>query len=347
MNHSVIEGPYWRDILDQPRAVRETVASLANSAPLDNLGKDLLADKYKSIVLTGMGGSFQVLHPIYLKLIDQGFPVLMAETSELVHFMPRLLNPGTLVIAVSQSGRSAEIVRLLGNSVEGPTIVGVTNDSTSPLAAKSKITMLIQAGPEASVGCKTATASLAALEWLGDSLCGKDLRATRTRLEQAAPAMEQYLSQWRTHVEALRAKLRDVRHFFVAGRGTSLTATGIGGLIMKEAAHFHSEGLSSAALRHGPFEMLSEGCFVLVFSGDRVAEPFNAGLVKDIRRTGARAELAGCHAESTEFRLPMVPEEIRPILEMLPVQMVSLALAAIVGREAGKFERLDKVTEVE
>lgn len=347
MSQSVIEGAYWRDILDQPRAVRETVTSLTNSLPLDNLVKDLSVEKFRSIVLTGMGGSFQVLHPIYLKLIEQGFPVLMAETSELVHFMPRLLNPRTLLIAVSQSGRSAEIVRLLSKSGEGPTIVGVTNDSTSPLAVKSKVAVLIQAGPEASVGCKTATASLAALEWLGDSLCGKDLRGTRDRLEQAAPAMEQYLSHWRAHVEALRAKLRDIRHFFVTGRGTSLAATGIGGLIMKEAAHFHSEGVSSAALRHGPFEMLSEGSFVLVFSGDPVAEPFNAGLVRDIRRTGARAELAGRDAESAVFRLPIVPDEIRPILEMLPVQMISLALAAIVGREAGKFERLDKVTEVE
>jgi glucosamine--fructose-6-phosphate aminotransferase (isomerizing) len=323
------------------------VASLTNSLALDRLVKDLHVEKYRSIVLTGMGGSFQVLHPIYLKLIEQGFPVLMAETSELVHFMPRLLNPRTLVIAVSQSGRSAEMVRLLSKNGEGPTIVGVTNDPTSPLAQQAKVTVLIQAGPEASVGCKTATASIAALEWLGDSLCGKEPRATRDRLEQAAPAMEQYLSHWKAHVGALRDRLRDIRHFFVTGRGTSLTATGIGGLIMKEAAHFHSEGLSSAALRHGPIEMLAQGSFVLVFSGDRIAEPFNAGLIKDIRRTGAGAELAGPHAASAEFRLPIVPEEIRPIVEMLPLQMISLALAAMVGREAGKFVHLDKVTEVE
>jgi glutamine---fructose-6-phosphate transaminase (isomerizing) len=346
-DRSLIEGAYLQDILDQPRAIRETIAGLADSQELNDFIKSLTATSYQLIVLTGMGGSFHILNPLYLKLTDLGFPVLMAETSELIHFMPRLLNRRTLLIVVSQSGRSAETVRLLGMDGERPTILGITNDGSSPLAVESDVVALIQAGPEASVSCKTTTASLAALAWIGGCVSTRDLPSTQSRLELAAPAVEQYLAHWRMHVEALSAELRGIRHFFVTGRGPSLAATGVGGMIMKEAAHFHSEGLGSAALRHGPFEMLGEDCFVLVFAGDAEVEPLNRMLVEDIRKTGARAALAGPDAELEVFRLPAVSKDVRPIVEMIPLQMISLALAALAGREAGKFDRIGKVTTTE
>jgi glucosamine--fructose-6-phosphate aminotransferase (isomerizing) len=102
--------------------------------------------------------------------------------------------------------------------------------------------------------------------------------------------------------------------------------------------------MGSAAFRHGPFEMLRNDCFVLAFAGDAVVERLNKSLVEDVRRTGARGEIIGANAELPALRLPAVHPTIRPIVEMLPLQMVSLALAALDGREAGKFERIAKVT---
>jgi fructoselysine-6-P-deglycase FrlB-like protein len=84
------------------------------------------------------------------------------------------------------------------------------------------------------------------------------LQQTKEHLELAALLVEQYLALWRTHLEALGKEVQSVHHLFVADRGSSLAAAGIGGMIQKEAAHFHSEGLGNAALRHGPFEMLNE-----------------------------------------------------------------------------------------
>jgi len=344
----VIEGPYLRDVLDQPRTIRDTAIALETSNELNQFAQDLSPQKYQRIVLTGMGGSFHILNPLYLKLVELGFPVVMAETSELIYFTPQLLNDRTLLVVVSQSGRSAEIVRLLlERNGERPTILGVTNDVTSPLAEKSDILAVIKAGPEASVSCKTTTGSLAALAWIADGISGTNLEHTKSDLDQAALAVEKYLTHWRTHVEALGKELKNVHHLFVAGRGSSLAATGIGGMIMKEAAHFHSEGLGSAALRHGPFEMLSKDCFVIVLAGDPHVELLHRGLVDDACKTGAKAVLVGTETEFPAFRLPAVRKELRPIIEMIPLQMVSLALAAIAGREAGKFERIGKVTSSE
>jgi glucosamine--fructose-6-phosphate aminotransferase (isomerizing) len=334
---TVIEGAYLADLLDQPQALADTVAGLMLLPGIDGLDH---------IVLTGMGGSFQVLHPLYLKLIAHGFRALTAETSELVYSMPRLLEERTLLIVVSQSGRSAETLRLLGGG-RRPKIIGVTNTPGSPLAQAADLTVLTYAGPEFSVSSKTTVTTLAALEWLGDNLCGANLAASRSRLAQAAPAAAGYLAHWREHVEALCGELAGIRHLFIAGRGTSLAAVGIGGMIMKEAAHFHSEGMSSAAFRHGPLEMLGPDCYVLVFEGDPATAPLNRSLVEDVRQAGARAALAGPGAAIDALRLPDVPGPIRPIVEMLPLQMISLALAALAGREAGVFERITKVTTTE
>jgi glucosamine--fructose-6-phosphate aminotransferase (isomerizing) len=119
----------------------------------------------------------------------------------------------------------------------------------------------------------------------------------------------------------------------------------MGGLIIKEAAHFHSEGMGAAAFRHGPFEMLRPDIFVLVYAGEQPA--LARSLVRDVRAVGARAALVGPSAELAAFRLPDVPAVARPILEMLPPQMLSVTLAGMAGREPGRFELITKITTVE
>jgi glucosamine--fructose-6-phosphate aminotransferase (isomerizing) len=117
-------------------------------------------------------------------------------------------------------------------------------------------------------------------------------------------------------------------------------------MIQKEAAHVHGEGMGCAAFRHGPFEMLGPNVFVLVFEGDENARELNRGMARDVQAAGARAALCGPNGEGP-FALPPAPARVLPILELLPPQMISLALAGLRGREPGKFERLTKVTTIE
>jgi glucosamine--fructose-6-phosphate aminotransferase (isomerizing) len=133
----------------------------------------------------------------------------------------------------------------------------------------------------------------------------------------------------------------------MVGRGSSLAAVGTGALIVKEAAHSHAEGMSSAAFRHGPFEMLNEETFVLVFSGDSRTRDLNRRLLEDVRDRRGRAELASEGAVFPACNLPTAPQSIQPMLEILPAQMITLALAAQAGREAGRFELATKVTTTE
>ncbi len=343
----IIEGPYLRDILDQPRALDETLAGLDVSNNLHQLVARLQEGKFKAVVLTGMGSSFHALHPLNLALIDHGLTAMMVETSELLYYWNSLLVPQTLIVAVSQSGLSAEIVRLLEINRGKSPVIAITNTHASPLAKRADATILSHAGPESSVSCKTYMASLIALQWLGDAMCQHDLHRTRQELELTAPAVRDYLANWREHVEELLMVLQGTRDLFLVGRGASLAAVGTGALIIKESDHFHAEGLSSAAFRHGPFEMLSDETFVLVFAGDQKTRSLNQHLCEDIRAARGRAELVGEGAALPSCVLPVVPASMRPILEILPVQMLTLALAAQTGREAGRFELSSKVTTTE
>ncbi len=344
----ILEGAYLRDILDQPRALRETLARLAVTRPLESLAGRLADSGFRRVVLTGMGSSLHGLVPLQLRLIEAGHTVAAVDCSELLHYQQRLLEDDTLLVLVSQSGRSAEVVRLL-EAVRGRGVVtvGVTNTRDSPLAAQADAVVLTHAGEEATVACKTSLAAQLALAFLGELLTRGDPGAAHVALGSAIPQIATYLAAWRSHVESLVPLLAGVRVVFYAGRGPSLAAALTAGLITKESTHTPAEGMSSAAFRHGPMELLDDDVFLLVFAGSKRTLALNESLLRDARGAGARAYLAGEEAAPPAFRLPAVPELALPLVELLPVEMITLALAALAGREAGRFERATKVTSSE
>ena len=344
---AVIEGEYLRDILRQPQALENTLATLTASKALLDLAARLNKGRFQRVVLTGMGGSFHALHPLNLELINYGFTAVMVETSELVHYQKQFFEPKTLIVAVSQSGQSAEMVRLAQANRKRSAVIAVTNTPESPLAKYANAVVPTRAGHEFSVSCKTYVTALLAMQWLGDVLCERDLRRTGRELRHAGPAVSAYLADWKSHVRTLTQTLGAVRHLFLVGRGPSLASAGTGALITKESAHFPAEGMSSAAFRHGPIEMLGTQTFVLVFAGDPKTRDLNERLLLDIQRRDGRTELVGEDASCSACRIPVCGPGIRQILEILPVQMMTLALAAQVGREAGRFEFTSKVTTTE
>lgn len=344
---SIVEGDYLQDILDQPRALQNTVAGLEASSELRQLAAHLQQGKFKAIVLTGMGSSFHALHPLNLELIHCGFNAIMVETSELIHHQDRLFDPKNLVVAVSQSGQSAEVVRLLQDNRRRSPIIGITNTPDSPLAGSSEACILSRAGQEFSVSCKTYVTSLVALRWLADVVCGRDLDLAKAELDSASSSVEKYLVDWTSHVQQLGERLKDIRALFLVGRGPSLAAVGTGALIVKEADHFPAEGMSSAAFRHGPFEMIDGENFVVVFGGDRKSRDLNRGLFLDIRKHHGQAEWIGEDSDFPPLALPQTAPSVYPVLEVLPAQMITLALAAQVGREPGRFSLCSKVTTKE
>lgn len=344
---SVVQGDYLHDLLSQPQALQDTLDQLSESRELRILAARLHKGKFKTVVLTGMGSSFYALNPLLLQLSDLGFAAVLVETSELIYYRSRLLEPKSLVIAVSQSGRSAEMIRFLKQNRGRAPIIAVTNTADSPLARRAAPVLLTRAGEEFSVSCKTYVSALLALKFLGDQLCRVPVARTRKELKAGLPLMADYLAGWQDHVEFMLPRLSGIRQLFLVGRGPSLAAAGTGALILKESTQFPAEGLSSAAFRHGPFEMLGPETFILVFAGAPETRKLNNRLLKDIQKQQGRAEFVTQGSCANAFCLPKVPSSILPILEILPVQMLTLTLAAMVGCQPGKFRFATKITTTE
>ena len=353
--HRIVEGQYLRDILDQPRAMAATLECLEISEELRALDVALQEGRFKRVVLTGMGASFHAVHPLFLRLNAHGYLAVAVETSELVHSLEQWLAPETLIIAVSQSGQSAEIVRLIENNWRRAAVIGVTNAADSALARGADAAIVTMAGKEFSVSCKTYVTALMALHMVGGFLCGSihnddsndDERLMREELAEAVSAVASYLAGWKEHVFEIAAEVGRVRNLFLLGRGESLAATGAGALIIKESVRMHAEGMSGAAFRHGPLEMVDGEAFAVVFAGAESTKALQARLSDDIRRAGGAVGWIAEDATSGAWNLPKTPPAIRAMVEILPVQMMTLALAAEMGIEAGRFGRVAKITTTE
>ena len=342
----IIEGQYFQDLMAQPAALETTVAWLREAGRWEQVQRQLGSRGWGRIVLTGMGSSYHSLQPLYGSLIAGGLNPVMMETSELIHYGLPLCDEHALIIAVSQSGASAETLRLLGLPRRSA-VLGVTNTANSPLARRADLSLLVQAGTEFSVSCKTYVGSLLCLQWLAGIFAGADETQTLRRIAPAAELAQRYLQDWRAHVDALAGPLRGIRHLFLAGRGDSLAAVSTGALIIKESAHFHAEGMSSAALRHGPLEMLQSDMLTVVFNGDARTRSLNRQLAAELVAKGRHCLEIGSETAIAALRLPDCDPALRPILEILPVQMMSLVLASLMGREAGRFEHISKITDTE
>ena len=337
---------YKNDILAQPAALQDTLDLLDATRFPKEILHDLHTGRWHKIVLTGMGSSYFVFMPLYQRLVSAGLPAWLVETSELLYW-PAFLTPDTLVIAASQSGSSVETVRLLDLFGSQCTVIGISNTADSPLALRSTFAVLTRAGQEATVSCKTYLATLAAQSWLGDQLIegqhDYDGLASTPQLVQA------YLDQLPAHIAELKPVLDGVHQIYLTGRGTSIAAAGTGGLILKESVHIAGEGMSSAAFRHGPFEMIGPETFVLVFAGCGETVHLNRKLYSDVVAAGGRTCLVAPvpSGQPAVFALPPCPDPALPILEILPVQMMTLALAELRNLQAGSFSLASKVTTVE
>jgi glucosamine--fructose-6-phosphate aminotransferase (isomerizing) len=336
---------YLNDLLDQPRALQATLDSLKQLPPLTSFFNGLKSDKYRRVILTGMGSSYHGLYPLQLRLFPLPVGIIRLETAELIHYASELIDPANLVVAVSQSGESAEVVQLVELTHGRVDLIGVTNTTGSALAEQASLAILTCAGEEASVSCKTYISALAALIWLGDQLSGEHTQFDT--LVDTSEKVDQYWSGWPGSVEVLRQRLSGIENLYTLGRGSSLSAACAGALIIKEAARFGAEGMNSAAFRHGPLELVSENTLVIVYQGAGTTAALNAKLAQDIMACGGLVDQVMLGEGSPPFNLPMVSLPALPILEIQFAQMVSLALAELQGFEAGKFLHASKVTSVE
>ncbi|MGD8402871.1 MAG: SIS domain-containing protein [Anaerolineales bacterium] len=340
-------NPYISDILSQPAALRNAINNFSLSS-LDPIRQRLNAGEFDRIVITGMGASYNAAYPAYLELTSLPIPVTLVNAAELLHYMDGLIGSRTLFWANSQSGRSVELLRLLERNESNPPayILTSVNDETSPLASFADICLPIYAGSETTVSTKTYINTLAVNLLAAHFLTGDDLEALKKEILLTADRMETYLTDWQKHVSTLDTLLGEFKTLILIGRGASMSAVWNGALINKEAAKFPLEGMHAADFRHGPMELISPDFLGLILAGSPTTFALNHNLATDIDKHNGRVIWIDSTPDTylSTFIHPATTDLVRPIVEILPIQFLTIALAKRKNIQPGHFRVVSKVT---
>ena len=245
-----------------------------------------------------------------------------------------------LFLAISQSGRSPDLIAAAGSARQaGALVVAAVNDEASPLATLADFTLPLCAGEEKSVAAtKSYIASLAALvhlacEWSRDERLRSALARLPSDLDRA------WDLDWSPAVEALAS----VTHLYVIARGVGLGVAQEAALKCKETCGLHAEAFSSAEVRHGPQALLREKFPALVFCQDDETRSGTEALARELAGRGVPVWMAG----SEQGNLPSIDAHplLEPILVAESFYRLANALAIARGHDPDDPPHLRKVTE--
>ena len=348
------ENPYVQDILSQPDSLQNALAQF-DATPLMPLTEAIQRGDFDRIILTGMGASLYAAYPAWLTLARAGLPAMWVDTAELIHHTPGLITSRTLYWPFSQSGRSAEIVSALDFSLLPcpGALLATVNDLESPLAnavvALDGLSALIpvNAAVEKTVSTRTYVNSLAVGQLAALALTGEDVTSACTAMQETAEAMQAYLEDWEAQLKKIGELIGFPKRLVLLGRGSSLAATYTGSLILGEAAKYSAVPFQAGEFRHGPLELASPDLSVLIFAGSPETRELNMRLLKDLRGYQTNAFWVGADSQEWQIEMPEVPVIGMPLIEILPIQLLSIHLAQQIGVEPGHFFRSGKVTLAE
>ncbi|QDY78954.1 SIS domain-containing protein [Streptomyces qinzhouensis] len=338
MSGEMAEQPaVLRRILGQgaPR-IRETAAAVAARAP-------------RFVLLTARGTSDNAaLYAKYLLEIKLGLPCGLTSMSTTTAYGARPDLRDVLVITVSQSGGSPDLVASTRAARDaGAVTLAVTNNPDSPLAAVSEFHIDILAGPEKALpATKTYTASLLALYLFVEGLRGADGAAAG-----ALPELAERILARGDEVRRLASRYRFAERMVITSRGYGYPTAKEAALKLMETSYIPALSYSGADLLHGPLAMVDNiSPVIAVVTAGRGGEALQPVLDR-LRGRGADLVVVGpapqVAAASAGFVLPVdgLPEDLQPILEILPLQLLAYEVTLARGQDPDAPRALAKVTE--
>jgi len=338
------------EIFEQPQCL-ENLLNLQHDMVL-KVAAAIHASGAKYVFLAARGTSDNAgRYANYLWGAHNHLPLALATPSLFTFYSqpPRL--DGALVVGVSQSGKSPDIVSVLTEGrKQGCLTLAVTNEANSPLAEAAELVLDIQAGAEKAVAAtKTYTSELMTLAMVSAALSGE--KKAWQELEQV-PGWISELLQQDAVIERMTERFRYMDQCVVLGRGYNYATAFEWALKLKELTYVVAEPYSSADFQHGPIAMVERGFPVLavVPSGKvfdslyemiaRLRQVHHAELV--VISDNARAlDLA-----QSPIRLPSgMPEWLTPMVTIVAAQLFACHLTTVKGFNTEKPRSISKVTE--
>ena len=308
--------------------------------------------KPQIVRLVGHGSSDNAAsYGVYALGIDAGWTALRDSISLTVYYGARLELERSIVLALSQSGRTQDVVAYVERARErGALTIAVTNEPGSQLARAADLTLPLAAGPENAVAAsKTYVNQLAALRLLAGAIAGRTNEVV-DEIGHTAESMAEAFPRFEDAVASVAGAFAYVGRMFVVGRGIEFATAREIALKLTETCRVAAEPLTSTDLAHGPIAALDPLFPVWTIASDDEALPTIVEAARRARAMGATLVASGnaqSQIEGAAYRL-QVPEApsalLSPLLSVVPGQLFAGALAAAKGLDSDHPEGLSKVT---
>ncbi|MBG6086732.1 SIS domain-containing protein [Actinomadura viridis] len=339
------------EIGEQPEALRRTIGALLPRVA--EIGA--LAGGTRQVLFIARGSSDNAaVYGRYLVESRAGRLGTLAAPSIATAYRRDLDLSGVLAVAISQSGKTEEIVETLDWAARcGARTVAVTNGAGSPLAEAAEVALVTDAGEELAVpATKTYTTQLAALAVLALGLGADADPADLLRVPDEVGRLIA-LTEASEQLPAIVEELAEVQGTVVSGRGIAFGTALELALKIKEACYLHAMGLSYADLLHGPIAVVDDRTPALLVAADSGPTlPGTIALARRVRGAGARAYGVGggtglAEACSRALPGPALPEWVAPLGLIVPGQLLVEALARRLGADPDVPRGLNKVTQTD
>ncbi|UCC27106.1 MAG: glutamine--fructose-6-phosphate transaminase (isomerizing) [Gemmatimonadales bacterium] len=355
-----------KEIFEQPESLgdvmRGRLLSEEGSARLGGLkDHEVVLDRVERITITACGTSWHAgLIGEYLLEELARVPVEVEYASEFRYKNP-VIPEGTLVLAISQSGETADTLAALREAKQrGAPTMGIVNVVGSSIARTTDFGVYLHAGPEIGVAStKAFTSQIVALVlftlYMGrrremSVLQGREIVAAL----EALPAQVEEILKLNDEIRELAEVYRDVSNFLYLGRGYQFPVALEGALKLKEVSYIHAEGYPAAEMKHGPIALIDENMPV-VFLAPR--DGVYGKVVSNVEEVKARQGkvIAVVSDEAPELegkadhviRIPQTVPCLLPILASIPLQLLAYHVAVLRGCDVDQPRNLAKSVTVE
>jgi glutamine---fructose-6-phosphate transaminase (isomerizing) len=355
-----------KEIHEQPTALRQSIAgriSRTDEITVDELAGlgDRLAG-IRRIELVACGTAFYAALIGAAALQDwTGLPARATVGSEF-RYSPPPLDPETLVIAVTQSGETADTIAPTRFAREkGCPVIAVTNTVGSAITRESDAVLFLQAGPEVAVAAsKTFVTQVTTLVILAAAIAkargtlAADREAKLVHGLRALPEAAQRTLDLNSAIADLARRYVNSRGFMFIGRGYGYPAALEGALKLKEVSYVHAEGYAAGELKHGPISLLDAECPLVAVATrssvyDKVISNVMEGRARDARVIAVATE-GDPQIERFADEVCWVPdtdEVLSPILAVIPLQLFAYHTAVARGTDVDQPRNLAKSVTVE
>jgi len=339
----------WNEIHEQPAVIERCLK--ANAGPINKIADVIKSRGVDFVVIAARGTSdHAAVYGKYVIELSTGIPVALAASSVFTVYGRSLNLRNSLVIAISQSGRAADVLEVIRSAnKEGAVTLSITNSPGSPLANEATYHLYCEAGPERSVAAtKSFMAQIfllgqLAAKWAGNKDMELELSLVPDKISQTIEILSSV-------IEEKTARYRFMDECFVLARGINYAVALEAALKIQETTYVRAKAFATSDFQHGPIAMVEKDMPVMAFAPDGPSFKYMEEIVDRLKQKQVELIMVSnvkkmLDEGTCSFEIPGTENDIiSPFMNAAVAQMFACKLAVIKGLNPDSPRELNKVT---